>query len=139
MPPDYQAEPSLLGIAGFMMYLSTVAVPLTMVAVTGCGLRGDCAAPILPFMCLAVSHWIIQGLIMSRSVELARSLLVPFGVVPFLVVLFMPHTVGVAAAFQPIVGGYLLVFGVGLCLYLYISQDVQAYAEYQRQRRKGEW
>ena len=83
-------------------------------------------------MCLAPTHWVILGLVMKRSVAVARVLLLPFGVLPFLVVGIAPAYVGVDPQYMNIMLGYLFVFGVCLCVYLFGSKEVQRYVETQR-------
>ncbi|GEM_PF-4620292 len=125
-------EPAALGVVAFMMYLASMAVPLALASLGQCGWRGACDAPLAEFMSLMVLHWVIIGFVLKRSVALARLLMLPLGVLPFLLVIFGRQAVGLSSSYAGVIGVYLLLFGVCFTAYLFLSPEVQRYVVSQR-------
>ena len=126
-------EPAILGLISFFMYIASLGVVLVLAVQGGCGWRGSCHAPIAPFLPVLVSHWVIIGLVMNKSVRAARILLLVFGALPFIALSLLKGEIGPRyQEYVPVVYWYLFIFGVVFSVYLFTSKEVMKYIAHQK-------
>lgn len=129
MKKELVFEPAILGIGSFLMYLCSTGVLLALAAIGECGWRGSCGAPLAEFSFVMLSHWVVVGLIVRRSIFLAKWLMLVFGCVPFVGSIFL-------GIFEPqyykyfwVITTYLFVFGILFTAYIWFSPAVHKYVQ----------
>ena len=129
MKKELVFEPVILGVGIFALYLCSAGVLLSLAAIGDCGWKGRCGAPLTEFSLIMISHWIVVGLVIRRSILLAKWLMLVFGCIPFVGSILLGVYEPRYQSYFWVVTAYLFIFGILFTAYIWFSPAVHRYAQ----------